>query len=120
MKPTILYAVVVCAILIAIPANAEETADDFIAAARVNFGRVLQNPLANFRGIISENAALFGTGGDDDTAAVMAFQGLYALPMPEHGINFIPRVIVPVVAAPPLSDFPILGDNRTARRPGRL
>ena len=44
----------------------------------------------------------------------MAFQGLYALPMPEYGINFIPRVIVPVVAAPPLSDFPILGEPRSS------
>lgn len=113
MKLTLsFFAIVVCASLIAIPAGAEDATEDMIPAARVNFGRVLQDPLANFRGIISENAFLSATGEDDDWAALMKFQGLYAMPMPEYGINFIPRVIVPVVAAPPLSDLPILGEPR--------
>ena len=95
-------------LLLVSPVQAEDTFQDTLQAARTNFGRVLQDPLANFRGVIAENGFYGNTGIDNDVAMFSKIQGLYAMPMPERGLNFIPRVIVPVMGLPPLSDFPFI------------
>jgi hypothetical protein len=100
-------------------AKADGSSSDTLVAAKVNFGRVLQDPLANFRGAIFENGFYGNTGIDDKLATVTKAQALYAMPMPEYGINFIPRVIVPIVSVPPLSDIPWFGDGSTGAADGR-
>lgn len=114
-KCIVILAAALCAVLNASPITAQETKESFedvIAAARVNFGRVLQDPLANMRGIINENRVYFGLGPDNDPGSVSQVQGLYALPMPEIGLNVVPRAILPIVVAPEKADFPTLGDQR--------
>lgn len=93
----------------ALSASSAFAAEDeqWLLDAKRNFGRVLQDPLGNFRGVLAENGFYGGFEGTNDVATVSRLQGLYAIPMPEHGINFIPRVIVPVVGLPPETSLPI-------------
>ncbi|GAL31778.1 hypothetical protein JCM19240_5209 [Vibrio maritimus] len=97
---------------LAFPALAADN-DDWVVDAKRNFGRVLQDPLGNFRGVIAENAMYGGFEESDETAGLIRLQGLYAIPMPEYGINFIPRVIVPVVGLPPETSLPIWLNRQT-------
>jgi hypothetical protein len=98
---------------LAFPALAADN-DEWIVDAKRNFGRVLQDPLGNFRGVIAENAVYGGFEESDETAGLIRLQGLYAIPMPEYGINFIPRVIVPVVGLPPETSLPIWAQSPNA------
>lgn len=91
----------------------DTTYKDVIRAARINFGRVLQDPLGNFRGILNENVFMQNTGLSKEMALVTQVQGLYAIPMPKAGINVIPRVIVPIVMLPPLANVPIIANEVT-------
>jgi len=74
--------------------------------------RLLQDPLANVSAVNSDNAINFGMGDGDDVGYGFQFEPVYSLPAPEWGVNFLPRAIVPIVGAPPGSDFPRLGEER--------
>lgn len=103
-----------CASLfVASSAWAANEALDPMEQAKINFGRVLQDPLANFRGIITENSFMGNSGIDDELAFVSSVQGIYAMQLPQYGINLTPRVVLPVVGVPPLSNLPpLLGDSQ--------
>ena len=66
----------------------------------------IQDPLASIFAINFDNTISFGTGDNDDTAFNFQIQGIYAIPTSR--INFVPRVILPIVGAPKGSDLPIL------------
>lgn len=71
-----------------------------------DISKSIQDPLATISAIVSDNTINFSTGENDDTAYGFQIQGIYALPT-KH-VNFIPRVILPIVGAPKGSDLPIL------------
>lgn len=74
--------------------------------------RLLQNPLASIAAIMTDNSINFGQG-QDQTGYDFQIQPVYAIPT-NLGFNFIPRAIIPIVGAPPQSDFARLGDQRPA------
>ena len=65
-----------------------------------------QDPLANISAINLDNTLNFSTGEDDDTAYGLQIQGIYSINTEK--INFVPRVIVPIMAVPKGSDLPNL------------
>jgi len=73
--------------------------------------RKLQDPLANIAALMTDNDILFKTG-DDDTSYSFQLQPIYAFDFPEMGFTFLPRAVIPIVGAAPLSDLPRLGEPR--------
>lgn len=76
--------------------------------------RALQDPLATLAALMTDNSINFGMGDDDDVGYEFQLQPVYAVPAPEWGVNFIPRAVIPIVGAPPGSDFPKLGEQRSS------
>lgn len=76
--------------------------------------RSLQDPLASISAIMTDNSFNFGMGGDDEkTGYDFQIQPVYSLPT-DHGFSIVPRGVIPIIGAPPESDFPLLGDRRPA------
>lgn len=108
-------AVIAAAILGAsIAANAQ---DEDPAAA---MARALQNPLANIKALMTDNAIGFETGSDEGTSYGFQFQPVYAIDMPDRGFTLIPRAVIPLLAlepgtqAPPTGGGPIPGGSGRA------
>ena len=71
--------------------------------------RKLQNPLANIRALITDNAVGFGTGNTDGTSYGFQFQPVYAMDQPQGGFTFLPRAVVPVLGLEPGTKIPPVG-----------
>ena len=78
----------------------------FAQSSLEDISKSAQDPLANISAINLDNTLNFSTGEDDDTAYGLQIQGIYSFSTEK--INFVPRVIVPVMAVPKGSDLPIL------------
>ena len=63
--------------------------------------RKLQNPLANIKAIMTDNAIGFDTGDDEGTSYGFQIQPVYAIDFPEQGFTFIPRGVIPILGLEP-------------------
>lgn len=71
----------------------------------------LQNPLANIKAVMTDNAIGFNTGDDNGTSYAFQFQPVYAIDFTEHGFTFIPRAVIPVLGLEPGTKTPITGED---------
>lgn len=71
--------------------------------------RKLQNPLANIKAIMTDNAIGFETGTDEGTSYSFQLQPIYAIDVPDKGFTFLPRAIVPIMGLEPGTYAPIVG-----------
>lgn len=88
--------------------------------AAAEMARAMQNPLANMKALMTDNAIGFDTGTDGGTSYGFQFQPVYAIDYPEKGFTLIPRAVVPLLAlepgtqAPPTGGGPIPGGSGRA------
>ena len=80
-------------------------ADDNAAAA---MAKALQDPLANLKGIMSDNTIAYDGGPDDDTSYSFQIQPVYSIPT-EGSMNYIARAVIPIVGIEPGVVAPRLG-----------
>ena len=71
--------------------------------------RKLQDPLASFAALMTDNDILFNSG-NGSTSYSFQLQPVYALDFPDLGFSFIPRAVIHIIGAAPQSDLPILDD----------
>lgn len=79
------------------------------ADAAAEMARKMNNPLANIKAVMTDNAIGFDTGDDDGTSYGFQIQPVYAIDMPERGFTFIPRAVIPVVGLEPGTRVPRVG-----------
>jgi len=84
---------------------AEEQGGD----AAAEMARKLQNPLANIKALMTDNAIGFDTGNDGGTSYGFQFQPVYAIEFPDKGFTFLPRAVIPVLGLEPGTDVPPVG-----------
>lgn len=73
--------------------------------------RKLQDPLANIKAVMTDNAIGFNTGDDEGTSYGFQLQPIYAVDLPDKGFTFIPRAVIPVVGLEPGTKTRITGDD---------
>ena len=96
----------ICAFTSVLLAPAPSSAD--------SVAKALQDPLANISAIITDNTINFGMGGEDEkTGYDFQFQPVHSIPT-DKGFSIVPRGVIPIIGAPPQSDFSNLGDPRPA------
>ncbi len=71
--------------------------------------RKLQNPLANIRALMTDNAIGFNTGTDKGTSYSFQLQPVYAIDFPEREFTLVPRGVIPVLGLEPGTDVPPIG-----------
>ena len=79
------------------------------ADSAAEMARKLQNPLANIRALMTDNAIGFDSGTTEDTSFVFQLQPVYAIDMPDKGFTFIPRAVIPILGLEPGTDIPPVG-----------
>jgi hypothetical protein len=79
------------------------------ADAAAEMQKKLQNPLANIKAVMTDNAIGFDTGTTDNTSFGFQIQPVYAIDMPDKGFTFIPRAVVPILGLEPGTDIPPVG-----------
>jgi hypothetical protein len=79
------------------------------ADAAAEMARKLQNPLANIKAIMTDNAIGFDAGEDEGTSYGFQIQPVYAIDMPDKGFTFIPRAVIPVLGLEPGTRVPPIG-----------
>ena len=92
----------ICAV--AAPPGFAQDADE---AAR-ELARKAQDPLADIRALMTDNAISFDGGPDDDTTYAFQFQPVYSIPN-ETRFNIIARATVPVIGVEPGVVLPPIG-----------
>lgn len=73
--------------------------------------RKLQNPLANIKAIMTDNAIGFDTGDDDGTSYGFQLQPIYAIDLTDRGFTFLPRGVVPILGLEPGTRVPLVGED---------
>jgi hypothetical protein len=96
------------ALLIAIVVISPVSAQDENAAAEM--ARKMQNPLANIRALMSDNAVGFDTGTTDGTSYAFQLQPVYAIDQPQGGFTFLPRGVIPILGLEPGTKIPPIGE----------
>lgn len=97
-------------LLIALVMSATQSlAEDSNGAAEM--ARKLQDPLANIKAVMTDNAIGFNTGASEGTSYGFQIQPIYALDFPEKGFTFLPRAIIPIVGIEPGSRTRITGED---------
>jgi hypothetical protein len=71
----------------------------------------LQNPLANIKSVMTDNAIGFNTGDDDGTSYGFQLQPVYAIDMPDRGFTLIPRAVIPITGLEPGTRTRITGED---------
>lgn len=89
-----------------------------LADAAAEMARKLQNPLANMKAIMTDNAIGFDTGTDKGTSYGFQIQPVYAIDVPERGFTFIPRAVMPIMGLEPGTDVPPVGQDGQPTPPG--
>jgi hypothetical protein len=79
------------------------------ADTAAEMARKLQNPLANIKALMTDNAIGFNSGTEKGTSFGFQFQPVYAIDMPDKGYTFIPRAVIPVMGLEPGTDVPPVG-----------
>ena len=98
-------------LLLAMPGGAQSDGAEEMA-------RKLQNPLANIRAFMTDNAIGFDTGDDDGTSYGFQLQPVYAIDFEDAGFTFIPRAVIPVLGLEPGTDIPLIGIDGAATPSG--
>jgi len=80
--------------------------------------RKLQDPLANIKAVMTDNAIGFNTGASEGTSSGFQIQPIYAIDFPDKGFTFLPRGIIPVVGIEPGSRTRLTGENGNPTPPG--
>ena len=90
------------------------------ADAAAEMARKLQNPLANIKAFMTDNAIGFGTGTDEGTSYSFQLQPIYAIDLPDLGFTFLPRAVIPLMGLEPGTYAPIIGEpsNNTSQKWG--
>ncbi|MDX1698390.1 MAG: hypothetical protein R3308_08890 [Thiohalobacterales bacterium] len=96
------FLAVVCACIAGAPATA--LADD---AGEMQ--KMLQNPLANIRALMTDNFVAFDTGINDDVSWGLNLQYYHALYFPDKRFAFLPRLVLPVMGLEPGARVPPVG-----------
>ena len=73
--------------------------------------RKLQNPLANIKAVMTDNAIGFNTGTDNGTSYGFQIQPVYAMDFPDKGFTFIPRGVIPILGLEPGARVPRIVDG---------
>ena len=79
------------------------------ADAAAEMARKMQNPLANIKAIMTDNAIGLDTGEDEGTSYGFQIQPVYAIDMPDKGFTFIPRAVIPILGLEPGTNIPPVG-----------
>lgn len=82
-------------------AAAEEACDATCLAKKA------QDPLADVKAIMTDNAIAFGTA-DNETSYSFQIQPVYSI-QTSYGFNVIPRAVIPIVGVPAAAGIPKLG-----------
>ncbi len=101
---TLVLVALIGSLAMAAPAWAQAP-DDAAAMARK-----LQNPLANIKAVMTDNAIGFDTGNDGGTSYGWQLQPVYAIDFPDAGFTFLPRAIIPIMGLQPGTDVPPVGE----------
>ena len=83
------------------------------ADSAAEMARKLQNPLANIKALMTDNAIGFDTGTTGDTSYAFQLQPVYAVDMPDRGFTLIPRATIPILGLEPGTDTPRTGQPTT-------
>lgn len=83
-------------------ANAQDAAE---------LAKKLQNPLANIKAIMTDNAIGFNTGVDEGTSYAFQLQPVYAIDFADRGFTFIPRGVIPIMGLEPGTKVRITGED---------
>lgn len=78
--------------------------------AAAEMARKLQNPLANIKAVMTDNAIGFNTGSDNGTSYGFQIQPVFAMDFPDQGFTFIPRGVIPILGLEPGTDIPRVGE----------
>ncbi len=78
--------------------------------AAAEMARKLNNPLANIKALMTDNAIGFNTGTDNGTSYAFQLQPVYAMDFPDAGLTFIPRAVIPIMGLEPGTDTPRISD----------
>lgn len=81
------------------------------ADAAAEMAKKLQDPLANIKAVMTDNAIGFNTGDDEGTSYGFQIQPIYAMDMPDLGFTFIPRAVIPIMGLEPGTKTIITGDD---------
>jgi hypothetical protein len=84
-----------------------------LADSAAEMARKLQNPLANIKALMTDNAIGFDTGTTGDTSYAFQLQPVYAIDMPDRGFTLIPRANIPILGLEPGTDTPRTGQPGT-------
>ena len=107
---TRLAALIFGALLLAPSASASRGSEEGESAnSAADMARLLQNPLANIRALMTDNSVGFDTGTDGGTSYGFQIQPVYAVDLPEWGFTFLPRAVIPIVGLEPGTDVPPVG-----------
>lgn len=80
------------------------------ADAAAEMAKKLQNPLANIKAVMTDNSIAFDTGDDEGTSYGFQLQPVYAIDLPDYGLTFIPRAVVPILGLEPGTKTRITGE----------
>ena len=75
-------------------------------SSAAEMARKLQNPLANIKALMTDNAIGFDTGIDGGTSFGFQIQPVYAIDLPDRGFTIIPRAVIPIMGLEPGTDAP--------------
>ena len=78
--------------------------------------RMLQDPLANIKALMTDNDINFNTG-NGQTSYGFQLQPVYAVSFEKAGINLINRAVIPIMGIPPEGQRPILGSDPMPANP---
>lgn len=99
--PVAIFCLLLAALGSATGAAAQEACDATCLAKRA------QDPLADVKAIMTDNAVAFGTA-DSDTSYSFQIQPVYSI-QTSYGFNVIPRAVIPIVGVPSAAGIPKLG-----------
>jgi len=80
-----------------------------LADSAAEIARKLQNPLANIKALMTDNAIGFDTGTNGDTSFGFQLQPVYAIDMPDRGFTLIPRASIPILGLESGTDTRLTG-----------
>ena len=79
------------------------------ADAAAEMQKKLQNPLANIKALMTDNAIGFDSGTTEDTSYGLQLQPVYAIDFSEKGFTMILRAVIPILGLEPGTDVPVVG-----------
>jgi hypothetical protein len=81
-----------------------------IAQDAAEMARMLQDPLANIKALMTDNDINFNAG-NDQTSYGFQLQPVYAVSFDKAGFNLINRAVIPIIGMPPQGQRPSIGSE---------